>query len=102
MKKPREIPLWVWILIALLIWLLSWLAVFVCFPLDPSDPSMGWAMRGQFGDLFGGFTGLTTAFAFAGLLYTIQLQRKELHEQAKARRHEAQIAAFAAQIQVLI
>lgn len=36
------------------------------------------SQRGQFGDTFGGLTSLFTAYAFAGLIYTIILQSKEL------------------------
>lgn len=37
--------------------------------------------RGQFGDMFGGLTSLFTGLAFAGLIYTILIQRKELQYQ---------------------
>lgn len=37
--------------------------------------------RGQFGDMFGGFNALFTAFAFAGLIYSSFLQRHELGPQ---------------------
>jgi hypothetical protein len=36
------------------------------------------APRGQFGDLFGGVNALFTGLAFAGVIYTILLQRSEL------------------------
>lgn len=39
--------------------------------------------RGQFGDLFGGVNTLFTGLAFAGLIYTIVLQRSDLDMQAK-------------------
>ena len=37
-----------------------------------------WEIRGQFGDLFGSVNALFTGLAFAGLLYTVYLQRQEL------------------------
>jgi hypothetical protein len=37
--------------------------------------------RGQIGDLFGGVNALFTGLAFAVLIYTIVLQRKELDVQ---------------------
>ncbi len=37
-----------------------------------------WTSRGQFGDLFGSVNGLFSGLAFAGLIYTIMLQREEL------------------------
>ncbi|MHC4394561.1 MAG: putative phage abortive infection protein [Planctomycetota bacterium] len=42
---------------------------------------IGWPTRGQFGDLFGGLNALFSGFAFAGLIYTIYLQHKELQLQ---------------------
>lgn len=36
------------------------------------------AGRGQFGDMFGAVNALFTAFAFAGLIYTVLLQRNQL------------------------
>lgn len=41
----------------------------------------GLPSRGQFGDMFGGLTSLFTGLAFAGLIYTILIQRKELQYQ---------------------
>lgn len=40
-----------------------------------------WASRGQFGDLFGAANALFSGLAFAGLIYTVLLQRKELQLQ---------------------
>lgn len=37
-----------------------------------------WAERGQFGDMFGAVNSLFSGLAFAGVVYTILLQRKEL------------------------
>ena len=37
-----------------------------------------WAVRGQFGDAFGSVNSLFTGLAFAGVIYTIYLQRTEL------------------------
>ena len=37
-----------------------------------------WATRGQFGDLFGVVNALFSGLAFAGLIYTVMLQREEL------------------------
>lgn len=36
------------------------------------------ATRGQFGDIFGGINALFTGLAFAGVIYTVLLQRREL------------------------
>lgn len=40
-----------------------------------------WSDAGPFGDTFGGVNALFSAFAFAGIIYTILLQRKELRLQ---------------------
>ncbi len=40
-----------------------------------------WAVRGQFGDLFGAVNSLFSGLGFAGLLYTIVLQQKQLSMQ---------------------
>jgi hypothetical protein len=42
-----------------------------------------WSKRGQFGDLFGSVNALFSGFAFAGIIYTIYLQRKDLKLQEK-------------------
>lgn len=41
----------------------------------------GWETRGQFGDMFGGINAFFTGLAFAGVIYTILLQRRELELQ---------------------
>ena len=55
---------------AVLAWAASALAII--FWLDD------WESRGTFGDLFGSVNALFSGLAFAGLLYTIVLQRKEI------------------------
>jgi hypothetical protein len=64
------------IILVLVIWILS--AVLIFFGLD------NWADRGTFGDLFGAINALFSGFAFAGLIYTIVLQKQDLQLQ----RHE--------------
>lgn len=49
---------------------LYWYVVSHAYP-EPAE-------RGQFGDMFGGVNALFTAFAFASLIYTVILQRREL------------------------
>jgi hypothetical protein len=50
--------------------------IFKAFPNDMST-------RGQFGDIFGTVTAFFTGLAFAGVVYTIILQRNELENQRK-------------------
>ncbi len=42
-----------------------------------------WEHRAQFGDMFGGFTALLTAFTFIAIVYTVYLQRNELKLQRR-------------------
>jgi hypothetical protein len=42
-----------------------------------------WPTRGQFGDVFGAANSLFSGLAFAGLIYTVLLQREELALQRK-------------------
>ena len=46
--------------------------------------------KGQFGDSFGALNALFSGLAFAGIIYTIQLQRKELNYQ----REELRLTRF--------
>ncbi|MGA0435503.1 MAG: hypothetical protein ACO3MV_07530 [Flavobacteriales bacterium] len=57
-----------------------------------------WTERGTFGDLFGGVNALFSGLAFAGLIYTIVLQRKEIEANReeikkanKAQRHTQRV-----------
>jgi hypothetical protein len=63
------------IILVLIIWILS--AVLILYGLDD------WADRGTFGDLFGAVNALFAGLAFAGLIYTILLQKQDLALQRK-------------------
>jgi hypothetical protein len=54
------------------------LAAFTIYHLLPS-----WTERGQFGDMFGAVNTFFSACAFAGIIFTILLQREELELQRK-------------------
>lgn len=76
-SKPTEAKLWLLFLLlglAAVGWLVYW-GLCVYFIQPEKD---GAAIRGQFGDMFGGINALFSAFAFAGLIYTVLLQRNEL------------------------
>lgn len=65
------------------IWVLAALLIFSLLP--------SWSERGQFGDLFGAVNALFSGLAFAGLFYTIYLQREELalqREELRLQREE--------------
>lgn len=55
-----------------LVWMGS--AVVIFFSFD------NWTDRGTFGDLFGAINALFSGLAFAALIYTILLQRKEINQ----------------------
>lgn len=61
--------------IVFVIWFISAIIVYYIRP--------DWLTRGQFGDMFGGINSLFSGLAFAGLIYTIMLQRNELALQRK-------------------
>jgi hypothetical protein len=63
-------------LVSVTLWGLNWFLLQTFVP-DPAG-------RGQFGDMFGSVNALFTALAFAGLAYTILLQREELAQQREA------------------
>ncbi len=58
------------IAIVLILWILSWVLITIYLE--------EWSNRGTFGDMFGAINSLFSGLAFAGLLYTIYLQSKEL------------------------
>ena len=58
------------IIAIVLIWTVS--AVAIIYGMD------NWSNRGTFGDLFGAVNALFSGLAFAGLIYTIVLQREEI------------------------
>lgn len=58
------------IILILILWALS--IVFIVFGLD------NWSDRGTFGDAFGAVNALFSGLAFAGLIYTIVLQKEDL------------------------
>ncbi len=56
--------------VVLVLWFLSWVFIPQCLGT--------WSERGTFGDMFGAVNSLFSGLAFAGLIYTIHLQSKEL------------------------
>ncbi|MBL7951396.1 MAG: hypothetical protein JNM62_06720 [Flavobacteriales bacterium] len=63
-------PLFVLMAIVLVVWSASWIAIVYV-----EDEAV---IRGQFGDMFGAVNSLFSGLAFAGIIYTILLQRREL------------------------
>jgi flagellar biosynthesis component FlhA len=71
--KSRIGLLTILIIVVVIIWVAS--ALLIIYGLD------SWSDRGTFGDLFGAVNGLFSGLAFAGLIYTIVLQKKDLEMQ---------------------
>ncbi|MDC0176825.1 hypothetical protein OAJ14_01540 [Polaribacter sp.] len=71
--KSRIGLLTILIIIVVIIWVAS--ATLIIYGLD------NWSDRGTFGDLFGAVNGLFAGLAFAGLIYTIVLQKRDLELQ---------------------
>jgi hypothetical protein len=69
-------------------------AVIVASPSDtiidaaPTNTIINAALRGQFGDKFGAINALFSGFAFAGIIFTLLLQRQDLTETRNAMSHE--------------
>jgi len=82
-KNKIPIGLLYLIILVIVIWLCTFWGVYKSLPT--------WTDRGQFGDLFGSINALFSGFAFAGIIYTIYLQKKELslqREELKLQREE--------------
>ena len=80
-------------------WSIYWWLMIRCIA---GDATSAWGVRGLFGDMFGAFNALITAFGFAGLLYTLHLQRHDKQQQDAATRRREQMAALTAQLGTLI
>lgn len=74
-KKNSYWIMIVWFSTVILMWILSW--IYVDYTIQES------AARGAFGDKFGFINALFSGLAFAGVIYTIYLQRAELELQRK-------------------
>lgn len=72
-------PSWLWVvLIALgiiLLWAASWYFI--------ANRYSQWPVRGTFGDMFGAVNALFSGLAFAGVIFAIILQRRELELQRR-------------------
>ena len=85
-EKEFKIPYWIFLAVAGA-YCAFWLIVYCGFIADNQD---AWAHRGQFGDMFGAINALFSGLAFAGLIITILLQRKELSAQQGELRQNTQ------------
>jgi hypothetical protein len=89
----------VWLCVAVAcLWIICTLAIYWLFP--------DWQTRGTAGDSFGAVNALFSGLAFAGVIYALNLQRKELTSQreemlATRRVSEAQLAEMKASRELL-
>lgn len=65
-------------ILVVVIWLLSWMLIQNYYGTRDDDG------RGTFGDMFGAVNSLFAGLAFAGIIYTIIMQRKDLELQAES------------------
>lgn len=69
----------IWMLvIVIVLWGISWTSIQLYYG------HVGGDGRGTFGDMFGAVNSLFSGFAFAGIIYTILMQRKDLVLQSKS------------------
>ncbi len=72
-KGESSKPLFVLLLAVFLIWIIFDLMLYLSIK--------DWNVKSQFGDMFGAINSLFTGLAFAGVIYTIILQKRELQLQ---------------------
>ncbi len=88
MKEEKEARVSIWWFIGPACFIVFITAAYAFYNLYSEH---GWDVKGQFGDTFGALNALFSGLAFAGVIYTILLQRKEL----KLTREELKKAAEA-------
>ena len=76
-KKTEDKEYWIWIIGSLFVVLILGLWYYSYCQLKDLDPNV----RGTFGDMFGSVNAIYSGLAFAGIIFTILLQRKELRYQ---------------------
>ncbi|HEY1181481.1 MAG TPA: putative phage abortive infection protein, partial [Rhodocyclaceae bacterium] len=84
-EPPKELSFWVLVWIALGVIALWAGTGFLLYDTTLETPI--WGERGTFGDMFGSINALFSGLAFAGLFFTVLLQRQELQLQ----RHELKL-----------
>lgn len=84
-EPPKELSFWVLVWIALGVIALWAGTGFLLYDATMTTPI--WGERGTFGDMFGSINALFSGLAFAGLIFTVLLQRQELQLQ----RHELKL-----------
>ena len=87
--KLLDILIFLLILLAVVgVWYYVWGWIDVHVTAGTPEEQMTIAVRGQFGDKFGAVNALFSGFAFAGIIITLLLQRRDLAETRNAMGHE--------------
>jgi len=97
MKTPTYKPLYILFGVVILAQMIIGYTAYVSFE--------SWELRGMFGDMFGAVNALFSGLAFAGVIYAILLQSKELElqrEELKLTRQELTKSASAQSDQVVL
>ena len=63
--------------VVFILWAGSAIVIRYVLPFVPEDSESIWSVRGTFGDMFGAVNALFSGLAFAGMIITLILQRKE-------------------------
>lgn len=95
MNKSSYKPLYILFILVTILWIIAGCITYQFFDT--------WSERGTFGDMFGAINSLFSGLAFAGVIYAIFLQRKELElqrEELVMNREELRKAASAQSDQV--
>jgi len=78
-------------IVVLIIWVLS--AVLIVYVLLPAEDG-AWALRGQFGDMFGAVNALFSGLALTAIAITVYLQYRDLKEQGEVLKKQSELLEF--------
>lgn len=84
-QHVKNNPIWIWLFtIILFVCIGYFILIYCCLFQRPKENTLtGWENLAHFGDSFGALSAVFSGLAFAGLLYTIYLQRQDTSETNK-------------------
>ncbi len=94
MKRDQLISLSVVMILVVGLW-----AATCCIASNKLPKNPGISDYGQFGDTFGSLNALFSGLAFAGVVWSLFIQREDLNSSIKAQRLHARIAGLAAMLE---